>query len=78
MTVTLSVKNVPEHIARALRERAARNHRSLQGEVLSILHDAVAATPRRTRQEILAQIQASGLSTSADSVKMIRADRDGR
>ena len=39
-TVTLSVKNVPADLAKRLRERAARNKRSLQGELLSILDDA--------------------------------------
>jgi plasmid stability protein len=30
----LSIKDVPEEIAEALRQRAARNHRSLQGELM--------------------------------------------
>lgn len=37
----LSIKEVPEEIAQALRERAARNHRSLQGELMAILYDAL-------------------------------------
>jgi plasmid stability protein len=39
--VNLSIKNVPEAVARGLRERAAQNHRSLQGELMAILEDAV-------------------------------------
>ena len=42
MTVTLSIKNVPDELAQRLRERAARNHRSLQGELMAILEDGVA------------------------------------
>ena len=42
MTVSLSVKNVPERVARALRARAKRHHRSLQGELLAILTSASA------------------------------------
>jgi plasmid stability protein len=38
--VTLSIKYVPDHVARRLRERAARNHRSLQGELLAIVEQA--------------------------------------
>jgi plasmid stability protein len=38
---TLSIKDVPEHWAEALRQRAARNHRSLQGELTAILEAAV-------------------------------------
>ncbi|WP_373684617.1 FitA-like ribbon-helix-helix domain-containing protein [Ramlibacter montanisoli] len=29
----LSIKDVPEDVAEALRQRASRNHRSLQGEL---------------------------------------------
>ena len=39
----LSIKDVPEDIAEALRQRAARNHRSLQGELMAIIQQAVAA-----------------------------------
>ena len=41
----LSVKDVPEAWAEALRQRAARNHRSLQGELMYILEEAVHAAP---------------------------------
>lgn len=40
----LSIKDVPEAWAEALRRRAARNHRSLQGELMAILERAVADT----------------------------------
>jgi antitoxin FitA len=33
----LSIKDVPEELAEALRQRAARNHRSLQGELMAII-----------------------------------------
>lgn len=36
----LSIKDVPEEIAQALRARAARNHRSLQGELMAIIEAA--------------------------------------
>lgn len=41
----LSIKDVPEDVAEALRQRAARNHRSLQGELMAILHAAVSPPP---------------------------------
>ncbi|MBI5278794.1 MAG: Arc family DNA-binding protein [Burkholderiales bacterium] len=41
----LSIKDVPDAWAEALRRRAARNHRSLQGELMAILEQA-------TRQEV--------------------------
>jgi hypothetical protein len=40
---TLSIKDVPEPVAQALRERARLNHRSLQGELLSLVTAAAAA-----------------------------------
>lgn len=38
----LSIKDVPEDWAEALRQRAARNHRSLQGELMAIVEQAIA------------------------------------
>ena len=38
----LSIKDVPEDWTEALRQRAARNHRSLQGELMAILEQATA------------------------------------
>lgn len=38
---TLSIKDVPEAWASSLRERAARNHRSLQGELMAIVEAAL-------------------------------------
>jgi plasmid stability protein len=37
MPVTLTIKQVPERVAVALRKRAERNHRSLQRELMAIL-----------------------------------------
>ena len=39
----LSVKDVPEAWAEALRQRAARTHRSLQGELMALIQRAVEA-----------------------------------
>lgn len=38
---SLSIKDVPESIAQKLRARAARNHRSLQGELMALISAAV-------------------------------------
>ena len=37
----LSIKNVPETLLAKLRERAARHHRSIQGELMALLTAAV-------------------------------------
>ena len=40
MGVSLSIKDVPEALAERLRQRAARNHRSLQRELMAIVEAA--------------------------------------
>lgn len=45
MSVNLSIKDVPDDIAERLRARAARNHRSLQGELMAIVEQAAAEAP---------------------------------
>lgn len=40
MTVTLTIKQVPEPLAKQLKRRAERNRRSLQGELLCIIEAA--------------------------------------
>lgn len=42
---SLSVKHVPETVVTKLRERADRNHRSLQGELLALVCAAADAAP---------------------------------
>jgi antitoxin FitA len=77
MPVTLSIKNVPDQLAEKLRGRAARRHRSLQGELLAILEETV--SPRRASpRDLLKLLKESGLRTPAEAAKMIRADRDAR
>lgn len=41
----LSIKDVPEAWAEALRRRAARNHRSLQGELMALVEAAARDEP---------------------------------
>jgi plasmid stability protein len=45
MPVNLSVKDVPDSLAAALRERARLNHRSLQGELMAILQAVTQSRP---------------------------------
>lgn len=59
MSVSLSIKNVPEDLAQRLRARAARNRRSLQRELMLILEQAAApchaATPGESGSESAAE-----------------------
>ena len=76
--MNLSIKNVPEEVAQRLRERAARQHRSLQGELLAILEEAVRSEQELGPAELLAEVRSLRLRTPADSAAIIRADRDRR
>ena len=77
MPISISVKNVPDQIAAKLKERAARHHRSLQGEILSILEASV--TPQRLSvAELREEIDALALTTPDEAVTMVRELRDGR
>ena len=78
MPVNLSIKNVPDHVAEEVRKRAAKHHRSLQGELISILEETVAQEKRMTPAEFLKEIRAFSLKTPSESLKIIRRDRDAR
>ena len=74
--MNISIKNAPDALVEKLKARAARNHRSLQGELLTILEEAVELPSRRDALDILREIRELGISTPATSVEMIRQDRD--
>jgi hypothetical protein len=89
MAVSLSVKNVPVELADRLRERAERNRRSLQRELLSILEAAVGEAPatgpaarspsgRLPIEEIAARARARFPKGTESSVAFIRQMRDSR
>ena len=77
MPISLSIKEVPDELAEALRARAARNHRSIQGELMHILEAAVRPKPFRAGS-LWTELEALGLSTPDDAVAMVRETRDGR
>jgi antitoxin FitA len=78
MPVNLSIKNAPDQVVQRLRQRAERNHRSLQGELLAIIEAAVDEERPSTPADILAEVRQLGLRTSSEAAALIRADRDGR
>jgi len=78
MPVNLSIKNVPDHIAEALRERARLAHRSLQGELLVILDEAIRGREAMSPLEFLSSVRDLGVETEADSEEIVRSARDAR
>ena len=89
MPVNLSVKNVPDALAERLRQRADRNRRSLQRELVSILEAAVderisvaIASPVRlgtlSIEEVAAHSRKLFPQGTRSSVGYLRAMRDSR
>jgi plasmid stability protein len=80
----LSIKDVPEAWAEALRQRAARNHRSLQGELMAILEGALTqdgvATPfGRVAGRVVGQgLPASGARQAWKTVEQVAAELRAR
>ena len=66
----LSIKNVPEELLARLRARARQHHRSLQGELMTILEEAV--PPRKLSIAELAQrVQERGVHTGDEATVML-------
>ena len=78
MPVNLSVKNVPDHVASKLRERAKSNNRSLQGELLALLSEAVTPRSKLSAAEILQVVRDAGLRSPREARSAIRMMRDAR
>ena len=80
MGVNISIKNVPEEKVELLKKRAKSNHRSLQGELMAIIDQAMVEPPRKhmTVSEFAAYVRSSGITTKDEAVRMIREDRDSR
>jgi plasmid stability protein len=76
--VNLSIKNAPDDVVKRLKQRAERHHRSLQGELMAILEEAVGSSRPLTSDEVFAKVRQLGLSTPRDAAAMVREDRDGR
>ena len=73
----LTIKNIPDEMLMRLRERAQGHHRSLQGELMAILEDAVESR-QLTISEVYQKVKKLGLKTGDDSTAIVRGDRDAR
>jgi plasmid stability protein len=81
MGINISIKNVPEEKVEQLRARAKRNHRSLQGELLALIDEALTApiqTNPMSIDEFVEEGIRMGISTPAQATQWIREDRDSR
>lgn len=80
MSVTLTIKKVPEAIAARLRAKAERNRRSLQRELLTIIEGAVACESPPLEPLAVAEPRAGSLAgaRSVGGAGAQRAPRAGR
>jgi len=78
MSVTFTIKNVPDDLADRIRRRAKKAHRSLQGELLHILEQAVEERKVLTPMMVREKAAAFGVGSDSEAVEMIREDRDER
>ncbi len=78
MAVSLSIKNVPEAVVDRLRERAKRNRRSLQGELLDIVERAAQEAPILSARDVYERIKKLNLPKGPSSMDIIRKMRDAR
>jgi antitoxin FitA len=78
MPASLSIKNVPDDVVERLRARAARNRRSLQGELLDLIERAADELPTISAREVYQRIRKLNLPAGERSTDIIRDMRDAR
>jgi len=77
MPINVSLKNVPDDIVEKLRKRAKRHHRSLQGELMVILEEAVGPA-RLSVDQAEARLRELRFETRDESTSWLRELRDVR
>ncbi|MBI4312810.1 MAG: Arc family DNA-binding protein [Chloroflexi bacterium] len=75
MPVNLSVKNVPDELAEKVKERAKRHHRSLQGEMIAIMEEAV-GPGKLSLDEAERRLRGLAFETGNDSTAWVREMRE--
>ena len=74
----LTIRNLEDDVVGALKQRARRNHRSLEAEVRELLRDAAIGGSPETLRELADRIAALTPDVRrTDSTELVRADRDG-
>lgn len=78
ITLSLSIKNVPDDVVERLRARAARNRRSLQGELLDLIERAADELPTISARDVYERVRKLNLPAGESATDIIRDLRDGR
>ena len=79
--VTITIKNIPEEIYARIKAQAKVNHRSINGEILSILEQALALPPIDVRATLerarrVRDLTAGYTVTAEEIEKMINEGRE--
>ena len=73
----LSIKNVPEDLLTRLRDRATRNHRSIQGELMALLSAAM-ESPAKTAEAAATHEAPQGRRSGTRHIEEIAAEHRDR
>lgn len=77
MPINVSLKNVPEDMVERLRRRAKRHHRSLQGELMAIIEEAVGPC-KFSLEQAESRLSELQFETRDESTSWLRELRDAR
>jgi plasmid stability protein len=73
---TLTIRNLEDDVVKALKERAQRNHRSLEAEVRQLLQDVATGGAPECLRDLADRIAALTPDVrQTDSTELVRADR---
>jgi plasmid stability protein len=79
--VTVTIKNIPERIYERIKAQAKSNHRSINGEILSILEQAISLPPMDVQATLerarkVRELTANYTVTADEIEKMINEGRE--
>lgn len=71
------IRDLPDETLKQLKEQAAKNHRSLQGELHAIVTKAT-AMEEKGQEAIMKKLEAQSRARYKNSALLVREHRDGR
>jgi plasmid stability protein len=79
--VTVTIKNIPEQVYERIKAQAKVNHRSINGEILSILEQAISLPPIDVKATLdrarkVRELTANYIVTADEIEKMINEGRE--